>query len=465
MLSDNLMRESVVAGNDQPSERESANIHVYYLKLSGFLRRQGLDVEQAEADGATGKLLKLSPHHLAELARDMCDELDRRECGAKTALPADSALSSKRNHARAKMADFDEKKLNRLVAEVAQEIERRGLSDAPCAASGSDGMGDQTMDAGHGKQPVAMTESLLSSVEVSTAGGNKKVRCDAPKRRTSPVAECMTDGTPISGLCTGIDSLNAIIYDIGALIDRDTDEEMENLKRRYNHELMECRRTISYYENEVIPHKNQEIARLMTGVEETDLVNARLEREVVSLTEQLVFRNQIIEDQRSAYDALRQALDQIQHDMSRRYSSASTLAREKLRKELEINDTFAEMDRHHAHIESTLADMTVAMVAANQRTCLKLLRDAATVAKAFVANFECCAQVLLMYDAGDLVARGDQHKSLYLQTLSSMLVAGKDLGTHAQSAAEFQSRLEQFKKQQDALFIAKNDFQMALKEL
>ena len=121
----NVSQENTV---EDITEEERSSIYNYLRVLDDHLSSCGISPTVAIADGSAGKLAKLTVRHLMELASDMCDELDRRDIGSSSPLASKSELTSKRNNARMRMAEFTSEKLNNLILDVFQEIDRRKIS-------------------------------------------------------------------------------------------------------------------------------------------------------------------------------------------------------------------------------------------------------------------------------------------------------------------------------------------------
>ena len=105
------------------TEAEYNELYNLLQTLIDHINSNGMSLASEPLDGS-GKLVKLSIRHLMELASDMCDELERRATGSLSPLPSKSELSDKRNNARMRMAAFPFSKLNGLILDVAQELDK-----------------------------------------------------------------------------------------------------------------------------------------------------------------------------------------------------------------------------------------------------------------------------------------------------------------------------------------------------
>lgn len=116
-----------------------------------FILPEMADCLELSARAAKQKLQSLGERLFGELARDLYDEVDRRECeatwmGASTLvgadrqavpfLPVSPELSSTRNQARQKLARLTARELATLLIDILCEAKRRHLGAPPAAAGG-----------------------------------------------------------------------------------------------------------------------------------------------------------------------------------------------------------------------------------------------------------------------------------------------------------------------------------------
>ncbi|XP_077551385.1 ARF GTPase-activating protein GIT1 isoform X1 [Haemaphysalis longicornis] len=114
-----------------------------------FILPEMADCLELSARAAKQKLQSLGERLFGELARDLYDEVDRRECeatwmGASTLvgadrqavpfLPVSPELSSTRNQARQKLARLTARELATLLIDILCEAKRRHLGAPPAAA-------------------------------------------------------------------------------------------------------------------------------------------------------------------------------------------------------------------------------------------------------------------------------------------------------------------------------------------
>ena len=249
-----------------------------------------------------------------------------------------------------------------------------------------------------------------------------------------------------------------MIEDLGSLIENDGHDGFDELKQKYEAEIQSLKQVINKYEHIIIAEKNTEISRLMTKVEETELINTRLRKELSSLNEQLLIRDGIIQDQKLAYEILNESLDKIQNQISNRVFDAIEASRAAARCELVSSNVFSDLRVQNEQINSTVNGLEECISNFNQKLFLKFLRDIATSAKAFILLFDRLLQASQSLEFDDLCRDGDKLKSEYISALSSLLVSGKDFCSRPQYCSEFKSNVESFKFSNESLF----DFKIKL---
>lgn len=472
-----IMSSQMVSGAPQENliedmnEDERTSILSYLRVLNDHLNDCGINSVATLADGSAGKLSKLTIRHLMELASDMCDELDRRDIGSSSPLASKSELTSKRNNARIRMAEFTSEKLNNLILEVVQEIDRRKI--ATTHSSGSEENHKK-------KRVIACDESSLQSEliykkskplsnDIKTQEKNSTSGDFASLSSTGLIKnqEKTSGDTKLFssvGLSSkfGIESLDAIIEDLGALIENDNSEAFSELRQKYEVEIQNLKQKIDNYEKKLIPEKNSEISKLMTRIEETELMNVRLRKEISSLNEQILNREIVIQDQKLAYDLLKETVENIQTKLSNRAIEALEASKNSARIELVSSNVFSELSINHEQIVNILNALDECISNFNQKLFLKLLREIATFAKSFIIIFDRILHVSQSLNIEKLCGEGESLKSEYISALSALLVSGKDFSARPQYCIEFKSNVETFKSADTSLFNFKIKFESTL---
>jgi ribosomal protein S20 len=448
-----VSQESLV---DQLNDEEKNIISNYFRVLIDHLNCSGISTTAAPSDGSAGKLSKLSPRHLMELASDMCDELDRRDMGSSSPLPSKQELTTKRNNARIRMADFNGEKLNSLILDVVQEIDRRDIiTPAP----------KQVEEDIKKRRASACTDSTRVSHPIPI-NSKKSKAVEYEVKVIENVNPAHEKNTRLSGgMCSGIDSLNAMIEDLGSLIDSDGGQELDELREKYEAEILNLKQLISKYESTIIPEKNREISKLLTRIEETELINTRLRKELSSLNDQLSCQETVIQDQKQAYEALKEALDGIQHQISSRVINTNEASRNAVRNELATSSVFTDLATLNGHIASAIGGIEDCLSNFNQKVFLKLLRDIATSSKSFVIIFDKVLQFSQPLNFQDMLEEGEKLKSEYISALSSVLVSGKDFSVRPDHCSDFKNYFENFKYSNDSLYNLKTQFESVLAKI
>lgn len=456
----NLSQENAI---EEISEDEKNTIYSYLRVLIDHLSCCGISTNTFLSDASAGKLTKLTVRHLMELASDMCDELDRRDIGSTSPLVNKPELTTKRNNARIRMAEFSSDKLNNLILEVVQEIDRRKVnfpSSKPVASNAE--------DASSNKKRLTLSDEApqkheVSSKKTKSSMSESKVQ-EKPSPVVKPVAKPNDNIFNPAGLCSGIsiDSLDAMIEDLGSLINEDGNEEFSELKERYEAEIQNLKQMIEKYEKIIVVEKNSEISKLMTKIEETELNNTRIRKEFASLQEQLSIRDAMIEDQQVSYEILKESLDNIHKQISNRAIDALENSRNAARLELVSSNILSDLSTQNDHIIATLDGIDECASNFNQKTFLKLLRDIATSSKSFIILFDRILQVSHSFNINDISTEGENLKSEYISALSSLLVAGKDFSARPQYCSEFKSYVETFKIANETLIELKTRFEAVL---
>lgn len=441
---------------DQLNDEEKNIILSYFRVLVDHLNCSGISTTAAPSDGSAGKLSKLSPRHLMELASDMCDELDRRENGSSSPLPSKPELTTKRNNARIRMADFNGEKLNNLILDVVQEIDRRDIiTPAP-----------KPVEEDVKKRRTSVSIDSARASHPSPINSKKSKATDTEVKVTENFNSAQGKTTSFSGgMCSGIDSLNAMIEDLGSLIDNDDNHQFDELKQKYEAEISNLKQLISKYESTIVPEKNREISKLMTRIEETELINTRLRKELSTLNDQLSCQETIIQEQKFAYETVKEALDGIQHQISNRAVNANEASRNAARIELVTSNVFADLSTLNGHIASAVVGIEECFSSFNQKVFLKLLREIANSAKSFVITFDKVLQVSQPLNLKDMCEEGEKLKSEYIYALSSVLVSGKDFSARPDYCSDFKNCFENFKYSNDSLFNLKTQFESVLAKI
>lgn len=442
---------------EEVSEEEKNNIYNYLRVLIDHLSCCDINTNTTLSDTSAGKLTKLTVRHLMELASDMCDELERRDTGSSSPLASKPELTTKRNNARIRMAEFSSEKLNNLILEVVQEIDRRKVNFPPFQQSST------TSEVFKKKRGTANDESPQKAA--ITSKKTKSLVNESNNQETSTETIKSDNGGFNGKLYSGIsiDSLDAMIEDLGSLIEKDGNEEFNELKQRYESEISELKQKINKYEKVIIAEKNFEISKLMTKIEETELINARLCKELSSMNEQMCIRDNIIQDQKLMYETLKESLENVQKQISNRAIDALEISRNAARIELVSSNVFSDMNAQNDQIISILADIDECASNSNQKLFLKLLRDIATTSKSFIILFDRVLQVFqsLNVDSG-LCKQSEGLKLEYISALSSLLVAGKDFSARPQNCSDFKLFVETFRHKNEALFNSKIKIEKSL---
>lgn len=433
---------------DQISLEEENDIAKFSLVLKNYLKSQNIEISSQQLNSA-GKLFKLSIRHLMELACDICDEIDRREKKYFTRLSHKSNLGSKRNNARSKMADFTEEKLSNLIVDMVLEIKRRNLpflsldvrEESYCNFENISKSNDLS-------SPIISKKSRLHSADIL-----KSNRSFTSKNIDLSYAE----------IYTGIDSISAFIEDIGFMIENEDDTTGE-LKQKYELEIIKYRQSIENYENVIIPEKNREISALMTRLEEGDLLNSKMKKEIEELNEQLKSFARIIEDQKSAYDTIKAALNSNQIDFNNRSDQLTANARNKALREIIDANLFSLLAEHFSFISSAIEGLENNLSSFNQKSCLKLLRDIATSGKFVIVNVDRILRVASLFDLSEILLKGNRTKSSFMSNLSSVLVSGKDYSIRPTYSVDFKTCLQNFKSSNEELLSLRVEIETILKK-
>lgn len=279
-----------------------------YGRLCRFAGVEGAGGENATLNRASSrKLQKLTLGQLNELLMDICDEGERRSGG----VPSESFLmirleySPKRNQARQKLADLADPRLAELIASVKGEIERRFPHLAPAQPATEVERSDDDRSKLEDKfdQLAASLTSLpelapptptLSQMErvieastaASSAGAPSAVTPNTPKPQLSispPPTERTSDsraqhlaslnwccGTAIERHAFNYDCLEALIQDLERMIYLEQNNQLEQLKQRHTQGMDVLKKYIQRLEEQVLPAKDQEIAKLTARIGELE---------------------------------------------------------------------------------------------------------------------------------------------------------------------------------------------------
>lgn len=439
---------------DQLTDEEKEIIFNYLRVLVDHLNCCGISTT-APSDGSTGKLSKLSASHLMELASDMCDELDRRDMGSNSPLLSKPELTTKRNNARIRMAEFNSDKLNNLILDVVQEIDRRDISPPT----------HKTVAEDVKKRRTSNSFDSSRASEQSPINLKKSKAIESELKSNSNVISVQKEKSNISftaGICSGIDSLNAMIEDLGSLIDNDGNEKFDEMRQKYETEISELKEMIHKYEKNIIPEKNREISKLMAKIEESELINDRLRKELSTLNDKLSCQETIIQDQKLAYETVKTALDSIHDQISNRAVNADEASFNAARIELMSSNVFSDLNNLNGQIVSAICGIGNCISNFNQKLFLKLLREIATASKSFIIAFEKVLQVSRPLNVLDLCEEGERLKSEYIDALASVLVAGKDFSSRPEHCSDVRPFIENFRSINDSLFDLKSQFESTL---
>lgn len=445
---------------EQMNSEEKINVNNYLEILIDHLNLNGINLDTSLADASAGKLSKLTIHHLMDLASDMCDELNRRKSGSNLPLSVKKELNTKRNNARAKMAEFPTDKLNNLILEVVLEIKRRKIGNII-------------------HKPLEEDLKKRSSVNVFDSSQLSDNICESPcVTKKTKSAEFSSQIKDISfnnmknesihsvGIFAGMDSLNIMIEDLGSLIERDDTEEINALKQKYENEILQLKESLNNYQISVIPDKNREISKLTTRIQEFDLLNVRLRKELISLNEQLSCKNSIIEDQKIAYDNLKECIDKIQNQIINRSDLKLSNARDAARVEFVSNNVFSDLDLNNSQISAAIGEIEKCISSISQKNhCLKLLRDIGTAAQSSLIYFDRILDVSRSFDMVEICKQGEPLKSSFIASLSLLIVSGKDFNARPDFSSEFKSHLESFKTSNNNFFNFKIQIENAFQNL
>ena len=350
------------------------------------------------------------------------------------------------------MSGFPSARLNSLILEVVQELDKRKIY-----------IPSQKFSAKGDKKRSTNSDDVPKITESSPLA-NKKSKSDQLEAKnqqglSSPMKRNLSGG----GMCTGIDSLDAMIEDLGTLIDNDNNEEIDELKMKYEIEIQNLKQSIIKYETTIIPEKNREISKLMTKNEETELINSRLRKELSLLNEQLSHKESMLQDQQVAYSSLKIALEKIENQISSRDSSALSNSFMAARLELISNNVFSDLKSISDQIFTAICDLEGCMSNFNQKLFLKSLRDFGTSSKSYVVLFDKMIQVASTLNLDSLCQDGESFKSEYISALSSILVSGKDFSSRPELCATFKPAVDDFKSCLESLVNLQKQFESELK--
>ena len=419
---------------------DNFEIQDLYTVLIEYIERFGNEIDFTSVP-SSDKLGKLTTGLLVDLAGDMKDEICRRDSKSSASLPAREDFTDRRNNSRQKLSSFSEKKVAEYCADVAFELEKRNLSKG------------SFFNSKKGTTKRSKKESTSSVTKAAPSSEPKQAENDSsPPTKRARVEDSSFSLANTSTLSTGMDSLFAMIDDIGSFVgDDSSSEELEAIKQKHALEVAELNNSIAKYENVIIPEKNREIVKLMSKVEEADMQISRLNREVAKLKDELNIRDQIISDQKAVYATLNAALERIQQDLAQRANSEGTRVRSSLLQELKSSPLFRELKALNQLISKAIAAMEDAVNSQNHKSFLKLLRDVANAAKSSLIGFERVIQYFAGLEIEDVVGEADEIKSSFVQSLSSLLVAGKDYGMTPSNSATLRSALESFKAHHETI--------------
>lgn len=445
-----MNQTSSATATDQLSDDERNSIFGLLKILVDHLNCNGINVGPSNGDGSSGKLVKLNIRHLIELASDMCDEINRRSLGANSPLPCKPESTSKRNNARAKMSEFPCEKMNNLILEVVQELENRNFS--PSSEISSSDIKKRNR--------ASIQEPILIESSSATSNDSAGLNLSAKKKKAMDDKVVKNSSVTSSSSLTGIDSLNAIINELGSFIDNDDSEEIALLKQRYEDEIQQLKQSLGKFESIIVPEKTREIVSLMSKVEEMNLLNARLRNELSSLNNRLCDQDVAIKNQKQAYDSLKECIDNLLVQLSSR-TSDSRSSRTSARIELISSNVLSDFNMYHDQILSALAGLNESISNYNPKQCLSLLRMIANTAKASVLGFDKILQMCQGLNLDALCDEGEILKSSYISALSSALVSGKDF-TIRHNSSDFSNSLSNFRSVQESLHNLKHKFENEL---
>lgn len=446
---------------DQIALEEKANIKNYFRILSDHLNFNEVNLETSLADASAGKLSKLTIHHLMDLASDMCDEINRRNIGSNLPLPIKKDLNPKRNNARAKMAEFPAEKLNNLILEVVLEINRRHIHDPIDKFIEEDFKKRSSMDTFNNSQ---FSDNICESNSFVKKTKSNDINSQIQDTSFSSLKDESINPT---GIFKGIDSLNSMIKDLGSLIGKDDSEEIDTLKQKYENEILQLKDSLTKYQFSIIPEKNREISKLMTRIEEFDLLNSRLRKEIISLNEKLFCKEKIIEDQKALCGALKECIDNIQNQIINRSEIELANARNSTRLEFISDNVFSDLNLNNIQITAGIEEIERCLLDPTQKNnILKLLRDIGTAAQSSLMHFDRILDASRSFEEmEDLCKKGELAKLSYIASLSLLIISGKDFNSRLELYSEFKSNIESFKENNDIFFDFKTQFEAAFQNV
>ncbi len=411
---------------------ENSEVQELYSFLVEYVDRFSSEIDFTTVP-SSDKLGKLTTSLLLDLARDMKDEISRREAQFPSSLEPREEFPARRNISRQKLCTFSEKRVAEYCADVVFEMEKRSLIKGKYFSSKTK-CSDEACES---------TDALLDASELKL----EVIESSVPSFKRTRVED-----SPFAPSITRLDSLFAMIDDIGSFFgDDNTIEEVEAVKQKHALEVAELHNTISKYETVIIPEKNREIVKLMSKVEEADMQISRLNREIAKLKEEVSSRDQLISDQKILYSTLNAALEKIHSDLSERANLDGNRARSAMVQELKSSPLFRELKLLNQLISKAVISMEESVNGQNHKAFLKLLRDVGNASKSSLIGFERILQQFSGLEIEDIVSEGDEFKKSFVQALSALLVAGKDYGMTPNKSSSLRSALESFKAKHESV--------------
>lgn len=451
---------------------------------------------------SSDKLGKLSLTLLVDLASDMRDEINRRNANFPSSLSPCEDFTERRNNSRKKLSTFTNKKIAEYCADVAFELERRNLvngtyfavrkdpskaeaTKSPPQPQSSEGRKLEVSPVSPLKrirsenplpplpvpstsQPTALTAGMATAANASMTSVETSFTSTTPTTATT-VTAASNKALSLAPFIGGMDSLFSMIDDISCLVSEEdcagSNEEVDAIKQKHALEIAGLNNTISKYENDILPGKNREIVKLMSRVEEAEVQIQRLLGEVAKLKEELNNRDRIIADQRSANAILMAALERIQHEIAERANLDTNRAKQSLIAELKASPVFHELNAINQLISKAIVSIEEAFSSQNKKAFLKLLRDVANAAKSSLIGFERLLQCFNDLHIEDIVKEGNGLRNNFVQSLSELLVAGKDYGMVPNNFTTLRPALDLFKTCHESIASFQNRMESSLDTL
>lgn len=356
----NVKRTSLLVG---PSGQL---VDVMYDKLVDHIKE--LPEATIAKISSSRKLARLTIGQLVELMTDVCDEMGRRSCRAEQEPHLDIKLeySPKRNQARQKLADLTSHRFSQLIVCTVAELERRFPSlkqlRMESQASGLAGsrkgsrldeqfeqlerslasmpeLSNESYKLTNAVSVMQLSQVIEASTTPSTMDALSVTTLNTPKTLVEPITlavdcvkeephvschlrnshvqqPCSIDERQLKGQTFNFDCLDSLIKDLNAMIGHEQSSEIEQLKQRHALELASLKEYTKSLEEQILPAKNQEIARVTARVEELEGRLAMARREHASCTAKLSAKDALIEEQAALIKTLQSSYMDLQNKLS-----------------------------------------------------------------------------------------------------------------------------------------------------